>query len=184
MKIVCISDTHGEHDSVQLPEADMIIHAGDFSSSSLQYDVEGFLNWFSSLNYKYKIFIAGNHDFLFERRPEFARSLIPERIVYLEETGVTIEGLNIWGTPITPYYYGWAFNRMAGDQIENHHKKIPDKLDILISHGPPYGILDRNSHGQHSGCTSLLKRIESVKPKYVLCGHIHEGYGTDKLGES
>lgn len=180
MKIVCISDTHGKHDLITLPSADMIIHAGDISSFGLRYQVEDFLKWFSSLNYKHKIFIAGNHDFLFEQSPKLASSLVPDNVIYLEESGVNIEGIKIWGTPMTPYFFNWAFNRLEGSELKSHMEKIPRNLDILISHGPPFGILDKNLEGQNCGSLSLLEALKVKAPKNVIFGHIHEGYGKVK----
>lgn len=177
MKVVCISDTHSLHDCIVLPKGDMIIHAGDISASGLENQVMSFLNWFSKLNYTYKIFIAGNHDFLFERSPQAARNMIPDNVIYLEESGIIIEGLRLWGTPITPYFNDWAFNRLPGKDIEKHTQMIPENLDILISHGPPHGILDKNVRGKHCGCVSLRSQIEKTNPRVVIMGHVHEGYG-------
>ncbi|WKZ60540.1 MAG: metallophosphatase domain-containing protein [Cyclobacteriaceae bacterium] len=184
MKIVCISDTHGRHRDVQLPFGDMIIHAGDVSAGGTESQVKDFLMWFSEQEFRYKIFIAGNHDFLFEHDLETAKGLIPENVIYLQESSITIEGHKIYGTPITPYFLNWAFNRHPGEDIEKHINKIPSDIDILISHGPPYGILDINVNGQHCGCPALLSKVEEIKPKLSVCGHIHENYGQIQNGKT
>ncbi|WKZ59211.1 MAG: metallophosphatase domain-containing protein [Cyclobacteriaceae bacterium] len=184
MKIVCISDTHGRHHDVQLPSGDMLIHAGDVSAGGTESQIKDFLRWFSEQEFKYKIFIAGNHDFLFERDPETAKRLIPKNIIYLQESAITIEGYKLYGTPITPYFLNWAFNRHPGEDIEKHVNKIPTNVDILISHGPPYGILDVNVYGQHCGCPSLISKVEELKPKLLVCGHLHEGYGQIQSGKT
>ncbi len=178
MKIVAISDTHNRHQSLVLPEGDMLIHAGDVSSQGKQSQVEDFLKWFSKQDFKYKIFIAGNHDFFFERMPEdYIKSLIPENVIYLNDSGVEIEGIKIWGSPVQPWFYDWAFNRQRGADIKKHWDLIPLSTDILITHGPAKGILDKTIHNVETGCEDLLNKIQEIRPKYFIFGHIHEGYG-------
>jgi Icc-related predicted phosphoesterase len=110
--------------------------------------------------------------------------MIPENVIYLQESSITVDGFKIYGTPITPYFFNWAFNRHPGEDIEKHVNKIPTNVDILISHGPPYGILDVNVNGQHCGCPSLLSKVEELKPKLLVFGHIHEGYGQIQNGKT
>ena len=162
MKIVCISDTHDKHNQLELPDGDMLIHAGDVSSQGKQIQVEAFLKWFSAQPHKHKIFIAGNHDFFFERMPEdYIQSLIPENVIYLNDSGVTIEGLKIWGSPVQPWFYDWAFNRKRGKDIRKHWDLIPTNTDILITHGPPFGILDATNSGEKVGCEDLLDVVQN-----------------------
>lgn len=177
MKIVCISDTHGQHEQLDLPEGDMILHGGDFSKLGQSKEVQNFLNWFSSLDYRYKVFIAGNHDFLPENRPELFQSMIPDNCIYLEDSETIIEGIHIWGSPYSPRFFDWAFNRDRGAKIDFHWQKIPPEVDILITHGPPFGILDKTVRGDEVGCADLGRRIHEVSPKLHLFGHIHEAYG-------
>jgi len=178
MKIVCISDTHGFHDDLILPKADMIIHAGDISKRGHKKQVIKFLEWFSNLDYKYKIFIAGNHDFYFENTPpDEVHNLIPENIIYLNDSGIEIEGLKIWGSPIQPWFHNWAFNRERGAEIKKHWNLIPNNVDILITHGPAYGILDLTVRNESVGCEDLLHKIKEIKPQVYVSGHIHEAYG-------
>ncbi|MBD1263116.1 metallophosphatase domain-containing protein [Maribacter polysiphoniae] len=180
MKIVFISDTHGQHDLLNLPSGDMIVHAGDVSSRGTHIEVFKFLNWFGNLDFKYKIFIAGNHDFFFEiAESSFINSMIPEGVMYLNDTGVEIEGIKIWGSPIQPWFNNWAFNRERGEEIKQYWNKIPDNLDILITHGPPNGILDKTIRGESVGCEDLYDTISKVKPKIHVFGHIHEAYGVE-----
>ncbi len=121
MKFVAISDTHGQHYKLELPEADVLIHAGDISGIGLQSEVYDFLTWFSKQNYEYKIFIAGNHDFYFERVPEDEiKNMIPDNIIYLNDSGININGVQIWGSPVSPFFYNWAFNRHRGVDIKKH----------------------------------------------------------------
>lgn len=178
MKIVIISDTHGQHEKLALSPADMIIHAGDVSSRGKRNEVVEFIAWFHQLNFKYKIFVAGNHDFFFESATrEEISSITPKDIIYLNDESISIDGINIWGSPITPWFYDWAFNRYRGKDIDRHWQKIPVETDIVVTHGPVEGILDRTTSGDHVGCSDLKRKISEVKPRLHVCGHIHEAYG-------
>lgn len=179
MKILFLSDTHSQHRKLKdLPEADLIIHGGDVSKMGTDHEVEDFMRWFSGLDYRYKIFIAGNHDFFFEgETPKSIKRFLNENTFYLHNSSVEIEGLKIWGSPYTPTFFNWAFNLDRGKEIEKIWKDIPADTDILITHGPPFGILDVTRSDQHVGCEELLKKIKKIKPKYHLFGHIHEAYG-------
>ena len=178
-KIVCISDTHGQHRSLNLPEGDILIHAGDISRVGKLNEIIEFNSWLGTLNYKHKIIIAGNHDFIFENEYNLAKSLITNAI-YLEDSGVEIEGIKFWGSPVSPRFYDWAFNRDRGEDIKKHWDKIPKNIDVLITHGPPYGVLDKTVSGENVGCEDLLSKIQEIKPKFSIFGHIHEGYGIFK----
>ena len=181
MRFVIISDTHNKHRQLRtLPPGDAIIHAGDITSRGQEREVNDFLKWFSGLDYKYKIFIAGNHDFLFEQADaSLLSSIIPDNITYLNDSGITIEGINIWGSPITPWFHDWAFNRQRGSEIMAHWKLIPADTDILITHGPVAGILDTTTTGIIAGCEDLAATVRSIKPAYFISGHIHEAYGQE-----
>lgn len=181
MKIVAISDTHNRHQKLYLPDGDMLIHAGDVTSQGKQSQVEDFLEWFSKQDFKYKIFIAGNHDFFFERMPEdYIRSLIPDEVIYLNDSGVEIEGIKIWGSPVQPWFYDWAFNRQRGAEIQKHWDLIPLSTDVLVTHGPALGFGDRTIYGDRVGCEDLLKTIKKIQPRFSICGHIHEGYSVSE----
>lgn len=178
LKFTTISDTHGKHNQLQLPSGDVLIHAGDVSSMGKEYEVLSFLAWFAKQEYEHKIFIAGNHDFYFERMSDVdVQNIIPSNVIYLNDSSVAINGINIWGSPISPWFYDWAFNRHRGEQIQNHWDLIPSDTDIIITHGPVFGILDYTTGGIKVGCEDLLTKVQKVKPKYHLCGHIHEAYG-------
>lgn len=177
MKIVCISDTHGKHKELKLPEGDMIIHAGDISGMGRLHEITNFLAWFVELPYQYKVFIGGNHDYLLEDQPSVFKALIPDNLIYLENSEVEIEGLKLWGSPITPRFFDWAFNCDRGEKIKQYWDQIPIDTDILITHGPPLGQGDKTQRGEMVGCEDLLIKIQEVQPKYHIFGHIHEGYG-------
>lgn len=155
-------------------------------------EVEDFMDWYSSQPHKYKVMIAGNHDYWFDgdhyRNQDLSTEMrvngerlriIPDNIIYLEDSGIEIEGIKIWGSPITPEFHNWAFNRQRGSVIKRHWDLIPDDIDIVITHGPPAGcgVLEKTLYGQSVGCVDLAEALTRVKPKLSVFGHIHEGYG-------
>jgi Icc-related predicted phosphoesterase len=181
LKFVAISDTHCRHRNLRLPKGDVLLHAGDISHRGDQREIIDFLDWFGKQPYQHKIFIAGNHDFFFERTKEnIIRKLIPAEVTYLKDELVIINGVRIWGSPYTPWFYRWAFNKRRGAPLAEHWEKIPPDTDILLTHGPVYGINDLTLNEQHAGDKDLLQRVLMVKPRVHVCGHIHEGYGSVK----
>jgi len=182
MKIICISDTHGLHGHLKgkIPDGDMIIHSGDFCNGGDYFECVEFFAWFGSLPHKYKLVIAGNHDVWMEKasRSEI-NAIIPPGIHYLQDEGVTIEGLNFWGSPVQPEFFDWAFNRKRGLAIQEHWNLIPKNTDVLITHGPPMSILDKAPDNTHVGCANLFTTIRDLKLKLHVFGHIHDGYGIE-----
>ena len=189
MKITFISDTHTKHHQVTslLPGGDLLIHAGDFSSQGYKHEVDGFFDWFNELdNYTNKIVIAGNHDLMFEDDPMLAKDIISHypKVTYLQDDLEVIgdnysSSVKVWGSPWQPEFYDWAFNLPKnGVELKQKWSKIPTGTDILITHGPPHGHLD-TVVGQYNnlGCKMLSERIEVVRPKIHVFGHIHSGYG-------
>jgi len=179
MKLCIISDTHNKHKRLaNLPDADVIIHAGDFTSVGRSHEIVNFMQWYSKLSYKYKIVIAGNHDWLFETHGILAREKIPKNVIYLEDNGVEIEGIKFWGSPVQPPFNNWAFNRPE-EKLAQHWAAIPDNTDVLITHCPPYSIFDWSIYDKiHTGSPSLYFEVmQRIKPKVHIFGHIHNGYG-------
>jgi predicted phosphohydrolase len=129
-----------------------------------------------NLPHRHKIVICGNHDFCFQEQAAEARARITQA-VYLEDTGCEIAGLTFYGSPWQPWFGGWAFNLPRGEALAQVWAKIPERLDVLITHGPPEGILDRTHRGQAAGCCDLLSRVQKVKPRLHVFGHIHEAAG-------
>ncbi|MEO1448941.1 MAG: metallophosphatase domain-containing protein, partial [Bacteroidota bacterium] len=183
MRIVCISDTHGLHDRLELPDGDLLLHAGDFSNRGEIDQVQNFLTWLADQPHPHKVFIAGNHDFLAERQPDVFRGLVPANCTYLEDEGTEVAGLQIWGSPITPWFFDWAFNRRRGEEIDVHWQKIWPATDILLTHGPPYGIRDLTFQGDLAGCADLNRHVWEINPKLHVFGHIHEGYGLTEAND-
>lgn len=177
MKVVLISDTHSLHDRLIVPSGDIIIHAGDVSANGSEGEVLAFLDGFSSLNYKHKVFIAGNHDFSLEKKPSLENKYFSQGVIYLQNSLVEIDGLKIYGSPYTPSLNNWAFVKSKLD-MKKEWGLIPNDLDILITHNPPYKIMDSTIMDGNLGCQDLLKKILEVKPRIHVFGHVHEGYGT------
>lgn len=184
MNLTFLSDTHNKHNLIPteyLQGGDIIIHSGDVSSRGTESEIDTFLNWYSQLPYTHKIFIAGNHDWFFERASKYIvdakMSKYPE-ITYLNDSGIEIEGIKIWGSPVTPYFHNWAFNRI-GDAINEHWDKIPLDVNILITHGPIFGYLDTTIEGDRTGCEYLRAKLPILTDlKIHVAGHIHESYGS------
>jgi GNAT superfamily N-acetyltransferase len=184
-KIVCLSDTHNCNHEIKVPDGDILIHAGDATVRGTLPEVEDFLTWFSGLPHRHKIFVAGNHDWLFEIDNRLARLLAAHfKIKYLQDSFVEIEGLKIYGAPWQPRFYDWAFNLDRGAEMAAKWHLIPADIDVLITHGPPHGILDEvpNKHRrENAGCEELRLRVEEIsrlnKLKLHVFGHIHCGYG-------
>ena len=182
MKLVCISDTHGDHEGIELPEGDVLIHAGDLSAHGRLAETHAFMKWLGLQSFEHILCIAGNHDEFMEQQPLMALQFAQDHGVrLLNDSGCTIDGVNFWGSPITPRYLDWAFMRDPGKPIEAHWQLIPMNTDVLVTHGPPYGIMDqvRRPDGNlvRTGCPSLLSAVRKVSPAVHLFGHIHEGYG-------
>jgi len=179
MKIAIYSDTHSKQKEIELPSADMLIFCGDMSFTGDISDIENFAIHMEQTNCRYKIAIAGNHDFCFEdKRKKEAESILKNHgITYLNDSGINIEGINIWGSPVQPEFMDWAFNRKRGEDIQKHWNLIPEKTDVLITHGPPAGILDVTMANVHAGCENLLETINKIRPRLHCFGHIHESAG-------
>jgi len=187
-KLTFISDTHTKHEKLNgfLPGGDMLICAGDITSRGYLTEIENFLKWFDKIdNYDTKVFIAGNHDFGFQDDNQKLRGLLTgyKTIDYLEDELMMVgedydNMVKIWGTPWQPEFHNWAFNLPRGQALKEKWDMITVGTDILITHGPPFGKLDYVKYpNQNVGCEELMKRVEVIKPKIHVFGHIHEGYG-------
>lgn len=167
MKILHLSDTHDCHRRLpDLPEADIVVHSGDFTMNGSEQEALDFLNWFCNLPYPHKIFICGNHDdCLYGANIEG----LDDSVHYLCNSGVEIDGVKFYGVPM-----------FMGDCIterqNRNYAKIPMGTDILITHTPPFGILDFDGNINY-GSEELFTRIVTVKPHLHLFGHIHSQYG-------
>jgi Icc-related predicted phosphoesterase len=189
MKCVAISDAHSNLD-FSIPECDLLLMAGDmlpaYCDCGLSIDMQInwlediFIPWTDKQPVKEIISVAGNHDWVFD----MLKNEIPkmnDNFHYIEEEIIEIFGLKIYGSPYQPEFCSWAFNKTEDDLRDYHWSKIPEGLDILLLHGPPYGILDVNCGGTHIGSPSLLNRIISVKPRYAIFGHNHKDGGKTEI---
>lgn len=203
MRFVCISDTHQLHKELEMPAGDVLIHAGDFTNMGRSKEIKKFNGWLGKLDYQYKIIIAGNHDIMFEREPDRAKRFITNAIYLRDEDYIIPYGdtnIKIHGSPwSTPFYSKhWVFNAERGEEIKEHWDKIDTDVDILVTHGPPFGYGDRVerirpavnsgdinemnedfafSNNGRVGCMDLAHRVRQIKPRLHLFGHIHEDHG-------
>lgn len=184
MRIVCLSDTHNYHDRISVPPGDLVVHAGDLTNSGTGEELREALDWLGRLPHAHKVVIAGNHDRLFETDPGSAAELVPKGVHYLEDSGCEISGLRFWGSPVQPWFFGLAFNRERGAEIARHWAMIPEGTDVLVTHGPLYRHLDAIGGFDHGGCEMLRRRVVEIGPQLHVCGHLHEGYGSDFLGRT
>ena len=190
MKIVAMSDMHGQLPRA-VPACDLLLLAGDFTpvtNHGLNFQrgwLDGpFRSWLKSVPARKIIGVAGNHDLIFEHAPETVPADLPW--TYLQDSGLTWEGLNIWGTPWQPWFWDWAFNGNP-DKLREKWQLIPKDTDILVLHGPPYGYGDGVPDGRdvrRCGCPLLLERIKEIEPRLAVFGHIHEGRGDWLLGRT
>lgn len=178
MRIVFVSDTHGMHREVIVPDGDVFVHCGDFTKNSQDMLVD-FRRWLDELPHAHKIVVAGNHDVAFEQSPGLAIPRLGESVTYLQDTGFLVAGVLFWGSPWQPAFNDWAFNLPRGAALARKWNLIPDGTDVLITHGPPMTVLDETPGQGHLGCADLWKRVQQLTPRVHAFGHIHEGSGAE-----
>ncbi|MFK8005555.1 MAG: metallophosphatase domain-containing protein [Saprospiraceae bacterium] len=172
MKYIAISDTHGCHRQLELPKGDVLLHAGDVCNQGNQEQVADFLVWMSELDFEHKILIRGNHDFDLENQVSLLDIEMPKGVLQLDHSGFEINGHLIWGVPF-PLDWG---NRTWDS--------IPQDTQILITHQPPYSILDLTPNFTSRGEKRLLEKVKQVQPKVHLFGHIHASYGKKEINNT
>ncbi|TDH72941.1 hypothetical protein CCR75_003784 [Bremia lactucae] len=204
LRVVCISDTHAKHRHLRnLPDGDLLLHCGDFTNRGTHDEISDFNEWLGTLPYRYKVVIAGNHDVCMDaveydqhwdkafrhtkyNDPSLSKALLTN-CTYLENRSIIIEKVKIYGSPMTPPISGraGAFNVARGFGGQQHWAKVPADVDVLITHGPPHGILDLTFTGLHVGSETLLKETMSrIRPRFHVFGHIHESYGATRVGKT
>lgn len=189
MKIVCAADTHlyhaaGEAWNPPIPYGDVFILAGDGMSTGSIAEMWQYSEWLESLPHPNKIIIAGNHDLIFEGNPNLALSMLPKGVIYLQDQMVEVGGLRIYGSPWTPRFFNWAFNLDRGYPLAAVWRRIPEGIDILVTHGPPQGILDLTYRRDRAGCEELRSAVERVQPRVHVFGHIHSAHGIARYGKT
>lgn len=187
MKFCCIADTHAQHNGVEIHPCDVLIHAGDFLRTSKIDELNSFIEWFSNQPAKYKLFILGNHDRSFIKNRKKFNIILPDNLIYLENSAVTLDGFKIWGVPYnTPAYMLYShINGQESIKNTSNYSLIPNNADIIITHNPPYGIRDKVLYGGYNiGSKDLLQRIKEIKPKLHVFGHVHYERGYFKTTDT
>jgi len=177
-----MSDSHCQHRRLPsaVPDGDVFIHAGDFTCHGRENDIRDFGSWVRALPHRHKIVIAGNHDVALQTSTDSALGWLGRGITYLCDSGVTIDGVRFWGSPWHPRVGEWAFG-LPRSELRYIWDLIPDDTDVLITHGPPAGILDQTGDDEHAGCAELLAAVQRVAPRVHVFGHVHEGAGAETV---
>ena len=177
MKILHLSDTHGQHKNLRsLPEADVIVHSGDFTFAGSEEEAYDFMNWFCNLPYEHKVFIAGNHDMCMYGADPIGG--LSKNVHYLNSNSVVIDGMKFYGIPM------FMEDCMDG-KLDMLIQNIPDDIDVLVTHMPPKGICDIADYGkdpEHRGNAALAEHLKVLHPTCHLFGHEHDAYGTATIG--
>ena len=198
----------------KLPGGVLLIHSGDISSLGRKNEVEQFIKWFGKQDYTHKVFIAGNHDMTFDReillrdklahfegrdrndydtecaegKPEWLVEMLdnlPDNVYYLENNSIKLEGINIWGSPYSARFgREWAFNVNRGEDSRELWGTIPPDANIIVTHGPLFGVVDRTNNNMNVGCEDLRETVMNLEPDFHLCGHIHEARGYVQFGKT
>lgn len=194
IKICAISDTHNLHKGIKIPKCDILIHCGDMTGRGTDPELNNFFNWFAEQDKaEYKVCIAGNHDYGCQKRGW--QNPRKDKVIYLQDNGVELFGIKIWGTPWTPYFHDWAFNGLPNNLyypggpgskakpndmhplLEKVYETIPDDTNVLLCHGPIYSILDNTPIGLNVGSKELQKKVSKLELNYFFHGHIHYARG-------
>ncbi|GAB5363954.1 hypothetical protein AAMO2058_000927600 [Amorphochlora amoebiformis] len=192
VRFVCISDTHGDHDRMEIPTGDVLIHAGDFTRFGSIEEIKSFNTWLSKLPHKKKIICAGNHDI--ELDPDISADAqkaeeLLDGCVYLNGKIIDVQGVKIYGSPMQLGFskgVAHAFGRSPDQMKEHWESQLPadSKIDIILTHAPPHGILDRVFTSKRVGDKHLLGTLRRIRPKFCIFGHIHESYGVQADSKS
>lgn len=181
LRVCAVSDTHNDHWKIELPDprdVDIFIHAGDFSHKGSREEIEDAFDWLESLEFKHKIIIAGNHDYIFADKPRLILKMLPEDVIYLQDTSTEIGGWNFYGNPTVPRRGNAAFAlERNSNEMRMNRALIPKDVDVLITHAPPWGIRDTNHKQVNCGCEKLRNRVDYIQPKFHIFGHIHSSFG-------
>jgi Icc-related predicted phosphoesterase len=189
MKAACFSDTHKTPIQFTLPEVEFGIFSGDCCLPGKREELVNFLIWFSQQPVKHKIFVPGNHDWFTQRNETQTIEYMKQYgIHYLRDSGIELEGYKFYGSPTQPFFCNWAWNFHFPEERAASFANIPSDLDVLITHCPPYGILDqvpRNFLGatvwESVGCKMLKQAVIRSKPRYHVFGHIHCSRGVERV---
>lgn len=178
MKIVILSDTHEKHEELGTLAGDVLIHCGDsaYGFGSDDAAVDRLDDWFARQAFGLILCIGGNHDFGLQARVAVQEPVF-RNAVYLQDNSVRYKGVTFYGTPWVPELASWAFY-LPPNEMRDRWELIPEATDVLITHSPPHGILDRNSRGKSCGCPDLFRRVLDIGPRIHCFGHVHASAGT------
>lgn len=179
MRIVALADLHSS--KPQVPDGDVLVIAGDLTWEGKLHQIADVADWLKVLPHKHKVVIAGNHDFCFDNNfnthaADAEKMLEDAGCTYLLDSSCEIDGKKFYGSPWQPWFHEWAFNVVRG-RLHTYWNQIPNDLDVLVVHGPPFGYGDRVTDGSRVGCEELHEALLQKKPKHVFYGHIHEDWG-------
>lgn len=178
MRIVAVADTHTFHDDLHsIPDGDLFVHAGDLCRGGRLEEVRASAAWLRTLPHRYKIVVAGNHDWCFVNEPQVACEILGSDILYLQDAEADIDGIRFWGSPWQPRFNDWAFNLPRGEALASKWALIPEGIHVLVTHGPPYGIGDCSGDPVRLGCQDLREAVRRVRPLLHVFGHIHQDGG-------
>jgi Icc-related predicted phosphoesterase len=172
MKLVCISDTHNQHNRIKLPDGDVLVHAGDFTNAGTKKEAFDFIEWFACQPHQHKVLVHGNHDV-------GHGVTIPPEINVLHGTGTVVAGLTFWGHPGLPAgEHGGEFDTWF--ESDAMWTIVPPRVDVLVTHAPPYGVLD----GFIGNEELLVHVVDRITPRVHIFGHYHPGRGVAQLHET
>jgi predicted phosphohydrolase len=185
IRLVAVADTHLFHGDLTIPDGDVFVHAGDLCRGGTLDELRAAAGWLAALPHAHKVVVAGNHDWALAREAAAARAILADAgVTYLEDKGAVIMGHRFWGSPWQPAFHDWAFNLPRGAPLAARWGLIPPGLDVLVTHVPPAGIGDLGGEGipGREGCADLMRRVDQVRPRLHLFGHIHQDGGLWQRG--
>ncbi|WAR47104.1 metallophosphoesterase family protein [Methylomonas rapida] len=179
--MVCLSDFHGRKIRFSIPSGNVLVVAGDICNRGNLEEIERFDRFLADLPHEHKLVVAGNHDWPFAKLPVENASSLLRNGIYLQDSSVTIDGVKFWGSPWQRKYFDGAFDLNRQQDLVEKWNKIPKDTDVLITHTPPYGTLDKTRRGNHAGCRDLAKIVQTINLKAHIFGHIHEHAGKQRV---
>jgi len=189
MRIWFISDTHNQHGHLRVPEADVVMHCGDESTNQIpalnEPEARRFFEWYRQLEIPVKVFVPGNHSTAIENGLVSPENY-PE-IHFLIHQQLVIDGIKIFGSPYVPQFHDWAYMKKR-TRLDQVWQTIPADTEILLTHGPPKGVLDlthdfENKQLVQVGCAALRRHVEQrIQPAIHAFGHLHDEHGISNYG--
>lgn len=189
--IAALADLHG-YLPKQVPDCDVFVIAGDVCldiyggrkgpQAQAMWLYDEFWPWARALPMPV-VMTWGNHDWIGE--PVHGYASLAENVHVVVDGSVTVAGVKFWCSPWTPPFFNWAFMRPEPELAELY-ETVPDDVDVMVTHGPPYMMCDRTLESKYAGSKALRDAVGRLQPQLLLCGHIHEarseaGYGRTRV---